>query len=78
MAGTFYGIAQLNMKTQLREQGDGAYPARVAQELAYLSAPVASVACVPDVRGSVLSRTWRLLTRPAARKEETIGSAPGL
>ena len=68
MAGTFYGIAHLNMKSQMREKVDGAYPARVAQELVYLSTPTTPATGVPASRDNVLLRAWRLVTRPATRK----------
>jgi hypothetical protein len=70
MAGTFYGIAQLNMKSQMRERGDGSYPARVAQELVHLNPPIAPDPDAADSRGGLLARAWRLLTRPAARRAE--------
>jgi hypothetical protein len=70
MADTFYGIAQLNMKSQMRERRDGSYPERVAQELVYLNPPIAPAPGASDSRGSLLARAWRLLNRPAARRAE--------
>jgi len=68
MAGTFYGIAQLNMKSQMRDQRDGAYPARVAQEYAYLSTPMAPSVGASNSGEGILARALRFLSRPAERK----------
>jgi hypothetical protein len=70
MAGTFYGIARVDMNSRMRDKTDRTHTAGVSQAPANRIASTATSSTGPDSRGGLLSRAWRFVTRPAARKAE--------
>lgn len=71
MAGTFYGMALVDMTARMNAQVDGAVTKRIASEWVTHPAPVAAATDDSETRGSFLARVLRFATRPAARPNET-------